>query len=148
MGQHFLLSAAARSLSAAKIMRMSDNGVEVFLRLRWPRHRRQTGLSGLAGCTVIYLQRLRDRPLVCAGAARRAAVISPLPRVPLFAWHKLPLRTYLLAIVAFCNEVNVKSRLACARDSMMSNTKTSVRVGRTSTARSRDIEHEGAAHWW
>ena len=47
MAQHFLLSASARSLSAAKIMRMSDNGVEnVFLRLRWP-HRRQTGLSGL-----------------------------------------------------------------------------------------------------
>ncbi len=37
MAQHFLLSAAARSLSAAKIMHMSDQGVEnVFLRLRWP----------------------------------------------------------------------------------------------------------------
>jgi len=37
MAQHFLLSAGARSLSAAKIMRMSDSGVEnVFLRLRWP----------------------------------------------------------------------------------------------------------------
>ena len=37
MAQHFLLSAAARSLSFAKIMRMSDTGVEnVFLRLRWP----------------------------------------------------------------------------------------------------------------
>src|SRR5271157_4148202 len=37
MAQHFLLSAAARSLSAAKILRMSDHGVEnVFLRLRWP----------------------------------------------------------------------------------------------------------------
>jgi len=23
----------------------------------------------------------------------------------LFAWHKLPLRTYLLAVVVFCNEV-------------------------------------------
>ena len=28
MAQHFLLSAGARSLSAAKIMRMSDDGVE------------------------------------------------------------------------------------------------------------------------
>jgi len=35
MAQHFLLSAGARSLSAAKIMHMSDNGVEnVFLRLQ------------------------------------------------------------------------------------------------------------------
>ena len=37
IAQHFLLSAAARSLSAANIMRMSDGGVEnVFLHLRWP----------------------------------------------------------------------------------------------------------------
>jgi hypothetical protein len=37
MAQHSLLSATARSLSAAKIMRMSESGVEnVFLRLRWP----------------------------------------------------------------------------------------------------------------
>ena len=48
MAQHFLLSAAARSLSAAKIMRMSDRGVEnVFLRLRWPDTDGQTGVSGL-----------------------------------------------------------------------------------------------------
>ena len=37
MAQHLLLSAAARSLSPAKVMRMSGRGVEnVFLRLRWP----------------------------------------------------------------------------------------------------------------
>jgi hypothetical protein len=37
MGQHFLLSAAARSLSPAKIALMSASGVEnVFSRLRWP----------------------------------------------------------------------------------------------------------------
>ena len=37
MAQHFLLSAAARSLSPAKVMRMSDQGAEnVFVRLRWP----------------------------------------------------------------------------------------------------------------
>jgi hypothetical protein len=37
MAQHFLLSAAARSLSPGKVMRMSDLGAEnVFLRLRWP----------------------------------------------------------------------------------------------------------------
>jgi hypothetical protein len=37
MAQHFLFSAAARSPSAAKIMHMSDRGVDnVFLRLRWP----------------------------------------------------------------------------------------------------------------
>jgi len=33
----------------------------------------------------------------------------------LFAWHKLPLRTYLLAIVIFCYQVKGKSMLAFAR---------------------------------
>jgi len=34
----------------------------------------------------------------------------------LFAWHKLPLRIYLLAIALFCNEVKGKSMLAFSRD--------------------------------
>ena len=34
----------------------------------------------------------------------------------LFAWHKLPLKTYLMAIAVFCNEVKGKSMLAFARD--------------------------------
>ena len=34
----------------------------------------------------------------------------------LFAWRKLPLKTYLLAIAVFCNEVKGKSMLALSRD--------------------------------
>jgi hypothetical protein len=34
----------------------------------------------------------------------------------LFAWHKLPLRSYLLAVAIFCNEVKGKSMLALARE--------------------------------
>ena len=34
----------------------------------------------------------------------------------LFAFHKLPLRTYLAAIAIFCNEVKGKSALALSRD--------------------------------
>ena len=34
----------------------------------------------------------------------------------LFAFHKLPLQTYLAAIVIFCNEVKGKSALALSRD--------------------------------
>jgi hypothetical protein len=34
----------------------------------------------------------------------------------LFAWHKLPLKTYLLSRVLFCNEVKGKSMLALSRD--------------------------------
>jgi len=34
----------------------------------------------------------------------------------LFSWHKLPLRTYLLAVAGFCNEVKGKSMLAFSRE--------------------------------
>ena len=55
MAQHFLLSAAARSLSLAKVMRMSDTAVEnVFLRLRWP---------DTDGKPVCLSNRIQIRPL-------------------------------------------------------------------------------------
>ena len=34
----------------------------------------------------------------------------------LFAWHKLPIKSYLMAIAMFCNEVKGKSMLAFSRD--------------------------------
>jgi hypothetical protein len=54
MPQHFLLSAAARSLSTAKIMRMSDSGVEnLFLRLRWPKTDGKP-VCPSCGCMICY----------------------------------------------------------------------------------------------
>src|SRR5271166_134195 len=114
MAQHFLLSAAARSLSAAKIMRMSDRGVEnVFLRLRWPETDGKPVCPG-CGCTICYAcPRSVDCPRWRCKACRHDFSITS---GTLFAWHKLPLRTYLLAVAAFCNEVKGKSMLALARD--------------------------------
>ena len=55
------LSAAARSLSAAKIMRMSDRGVEnVFLRLRWPETDGKPVCPG-CGCRICYACRRPSR---------------------------------------------------------------------------------------
>ncbi len=114
MAQHFLLSAAARSLSAAKIMRMSERGVEnVFLRLRWPETDGRP-VCPHCGCTICYTcprsaGHSRWRCKACRGDF---SVTSGT----LFAWHKLPPRTYLLAIAVFCNEVKGKSMLAFARD--------------------------------
>jgi Transposase zinc-ribbon domain len=105
-----LLSAAARSLSAAKIMRMSERGVEnVFLRLRWPETDGKP-VCPHCGCTICYACRRsaghsRWRCKECRGDF---SVTSGT----LFAWHKLPMRTYLLAIAVFCNEVKGKSMLA------------------------------------
>ncbi len=103
MAQHFLLSAAARSLSFAKIMHMSDTGVEdVFLRLRWPDTDGKPTCPR-CGCAICYACRrpaghLRWR---CKACRHDFSITSGT----LFAWHKLPLRTYLLAVVVFCNEV-------------------------------------------
>jgi transposase-like protein len=114
MAQHFLLSAAARSLSVGKVMRMSDRGAEnVFIRLRWP----QTGgkpVCPRCECQTCYdCRRAPDRPRWrCKACGADFSVTSDT----LFAWHKLPLKTYLLAIVIFCNEVKGKSMLALSRD--------------------------------
>src|SRR3978361_1895270 len=114
MAQHFLLSAAARSLSFAKIMRLSDTGVEdVFLRLRWP----DTGGKPVCpdcGCSICYACRrpagqLRWR---CKACRHDFSITSGT----LFAWHKLPPRTYLLAVAGFCNEVKGKSMPAVSPD--------------------------------
>ena len=114
MAQHFLLSAGARSLSAAKIMCMSDDAVEAtFLRLRWPETDGKPVCPD-CGCLICYACRrpagqLRWR---CKACRRDFSITSGT----LFAWHKLPLRTDLLAVAAFCNEVKGKSALALSRD--------------------------------
>jgi transposase-like protein len=114
MAQHFLLSAAARSLSAAKIMRMSDRGVEnVFLRLRWPETDGTPVCPG-CDCDICYAcPRSSGHPRWRCKACRADFSVTS---GTLFAWHKLPLRTYLLAVAAFCNEVKGKSMLALARE--------------------------------
>ena len=91
MAQHFLLSAAARSLSPAKVARMSDRGAEnVFLRLRWPETDGKP-VCPTCGCQVCYDCR---RP---AGQARwrckACGADFSVTSGTLFAWHKLPLRT-------------------------------------------------------
>jgi transposase-like protein len=114
MGQHFLLSAAARSLSLAKVARMSDRGVEnVFLRLRW----QQTDgkpVCPWCNCRICYdCRRSEHQPRWRCKACRADFSITS---DTLFAYHKLPLRSYLMAIAIFCNEVKGKSMLALSRD--------------------------------
>jgi transposase-like protein len=114
MALHFLLSAAARSLSAAKIMRMSDRGVEnVFLRLRWPATDGKPVCPD-CGCMIAYDCRRPEGPprWRCKACRGDFSITSGT----LFAWHKLPLRTYLLAVATFCNEVKGKSMLAFSRE--------------------------------
>src|SRR3954449_6420652 len=114
MAQHFLLSAAARTLTLASVARMSDEKAErVFMWLRWSDN------SGNAycphcGCTTVYMARRGNGAARwrCKACRKDFSVTSGT----LFAFHKMPLRAYLMAIAIFANEVKGKSMLALSRD--------------------------------
>jgi transposase-like protein len=114
MSQHFLLSAAARTLSLASVVRMSDEEVErVFVRLRWQDNKGEAYCPH-CGCPTVYMAR---RPhgatrWRCKACRKDFSVTSGT----LFAFHKMPLRSYLMAIAIFANEVKGKSMLALSRD--------------------------------
>jgi transposase-like protein len=114
MASHFLLSAKARSLSLAKVLRLDDMGAEaMFAGIRWPDTAGKP-VCPHCGCTIVYEARrpsgaLRYR---CKACRKDFSLTSGT----LFAFHKLPLQTYLAAVVIFCNEVKGKSALALSRD--------------------------------
>ncbi len=112
--QHFLLSPEARTLSLVKVMRMSERDAEkVFASIRWPDTNGEAVCPACGGVKCYECRRpngaLRFRCKACRAD-------FSLTSGTLFAFHKLPLRTYLAAIVIFCNEVKGKSALALSRD--------------------------------
>jgi transposase-like protein len=114
MASHFLLSAKARSLSLATVLRSSTADAEaMFAGIRWPDTAGKP-VCPHCGCTIVYEARrpsgaLRYR---CKACRKDFSLTSGT----LFAFHKLPLQTYLAAVVIFCNEVKGKSALALSRD--------------------------------
>ena len=83
----------------------------VFLRLRWPDTDGKPVCPD-CGCPTCYTcRRVGGQPRWRCMACRRD---FSLTSGTLFAWHKLPLRSYLLAVAVFCNEVKGKSMLAFA----------------------------------
>jgi transposase-like protein len=114
VAQHFLLSAAARSLSPSTVTRMSDREAEnVFARLRWPEMEGKP-ICPRCGCRTCYdCRRSAHQPRWrCKACGSDFSMTSGT----LFACHKLPLKHYLMAIAVFCNEVKGKSMIAFARD--------------------------------
>lgn len=114
MSQHFLLSAAARTLSLAKVLRMSDQEAEaVFAAIRWPETQGRP-VCPACGCDAVYdCRRPNGAPRWRCKACRKD---FSLTSGTLFAFHKLALQIYLAAIVIFVNEVKGKSALALSRD--------------------------------
>ena len=114
MAQHFLLSAAARTLSLASVARMSDEQAErVFIGLRWSDND-GNAYCPHCGCTTVYMaRRPNGAPRWRCKACRKDFSVTS---GTLFAFHKMPLRAYLMAIAIFANEVKGKSMLALSRD--------------------------------
>ena len=114
MSQHFLLSAKARTLSLATVLRMSDADAEtMFAGIRW---QETAGKAVCPHCRCLTCYEARRPNGALRFRCKACRKDFSLTSGTLFAFHKLPLRIYLAAIVIFCNEVKGKSALALSRD--------------------------------
>lgn len=111
MSQHFLLSAAARTLSLAKVMRMSDaEAFETFKAIRWVEHNGQPVCPRCA-CLAVYTFKTR-RIFKCKGCNKQFSVTTDT----IFASRKMDLRDILAAIAIFVNGAKGHSALQLSRD--------------------------------
>ena len=110
-GQHFLLSSAARTLSLAKVMRMTDDqAFDTFKAIRWASTEGDP-FCPRCGCVQIY--NLSDnRRFKCAACLHKFSVTSGT----IFASRKLALRDYLAAIAIFVNGAKGYAALQLSRD--------------------------------
>lgn len=111
MAQHFLLSSDARTFSIVKIAKMTEKQAETYFRkLRWSD---TNGKPVCPHCGSLEHYNLSTRKVwKCKGCGKQFSVTSGT----LFAGHKLPLKTYLLAIAFFTNEVKGMSALKLSRE--------------------------------
>ena len=111
MPQHFLLSKAARSLSLARVARLSDEEAhDAFRMIRWT-HTQGEAVCPRCACSATY--KITTRKLwKCKACSHQFSVTSGT----IFASRKLPIRTYLLAIGIFVNGAKGHSALQLSRD--------------------------------
>ncbi|MEX2327400.1 MAG: IS1595 family transposase, partial [Pseudomonadales bacterium] len=108
-GQHFLLSAKARSFSLMQIFRLSDaEAFEAFKQARWGD---DEPVCPRCGGQAHYWLGTRKQ-WRCKGCKHTFSVTSGT----IFANHKLPLTTYLAAIALYTNAVKGISALQVSRD--------------------------------
>jgi hypothetical protein len=114
MSQHFLLSRAAKTLTLAQVMRMSDQEAEnVFQRIRWSATEGRPVCPKCGGDALYDVRRLTGPARWRCKADNKEFTITS---GTLFAWHKMPLQAYLAAIAVVMNEVKGKNALALSRD--------------------------------
>lgn len=111
MAQHFLLSAAARTLSLSAVARMSDEEARTtFQRIRWADN---GGEPYCPRCGCLDVRKLATRPVwKCKGCAYQFSVTAGT----IFADRKRPIRDYLLAIAIFANGAKGHAALQLSRD--------------------------------
>jgi transposase-like protein len=110
-GQHFLLSAAARSLSLLDVARLSDDEAwDHFRLIRWCDTDGQA-VCPHCGSLATYTYKSR-RIFSCKACGKQFSVTSGT----IFASHKLSIGTYLMAIALYVNGVKGYSALQMARD--------------------------------
>src|SRR5882757_2689722 len=114
MSQHFLLSRAAKTLTLAQVMRMSETDAEtMFRKVRWADTDGEPVCPACGGLDAYECRRPSGANRFRCRACRKDFSITS---GTLFASHKFPLRGYLAAIAVFMNEVKGKSALALSRD--------------------------------
>jgi transposase-like protein len=111
MAQHFLLSAKARTLSLASILRMTDDEAHArFVAIRFADNGGEP-FCPRCDCTVVYVYTAR-RIWKCKACHHQFSVTSGT----IFASRKLSFQDYLAAICLFTNAVKGISALQLGRD--------------------------------
>jgi transposase-like protein len=111
LSQHFLLTAAARTLSIASVARMSDEEAHAkFVAIRWADN---GGRPYCPRCGSLTVYAFACRPIWrCKDCHRQFSVTSDT----IFADRKRPIRHYLLAIAIFVKGAKGHSALQLSRD--------------------------------
>jgi transposase-like protein len=111
MSQHFLLSPAAKTLSLAKVLRMTDKAAEMAFRsIRWAE---ADGEPVCPECGCLEHYNLKSRPVwKCKGCKKQFSLTSGT----IFHSRKLSIRDILGAIAIFTNGAKGYSALQLSRD--------------------------------
>lgn len=111
MASHFLLSAKARTLSLASVMRLSDDeAYQTFKAIRWAENGGEP-YCPRCGCAAVYEYRTR-RIFKCKGCNAQFSVTT----ATIFASRKMPIRDLLAAVAIFVNGAKGVSALQLSRD--------------------------------
>jgi transposase-like protein len=111
MAQHFLLSTKARTLSLAKVLRLSDQeAYEAFKAIRFADN------GGEAFCPKCQSQDLYDLPRRKMWRCKKCPCQFSVTSGTIFASRKLSIRDILAAIAIFANGAKGMSALQLSRD--------------------------------